>query len=206
MATGRADAPPAATPAGQDVTAEIPATTPLRVLAISGSLRARSSNSEVLRAAARLAPDEFALSLYTGIGELPHFNPDLDREESVPLPPVADLRARVADADVVLISTPEYAHGVPGSLKNALDWLVSGPEIPGKLVAVLMTSGRSVHARASLEETLRTMSTRVVTLEPGFVPLDGRRMDADAILEDVELSKVLRSTLHTLRRLHLGGQ
>ncbi len=184
----------------------MPATTPLRVLAISGSLRARSSNTEVLRAAERLVPDEFAVSLYTGIGELPHFNPDLDHEESVPPRAVAELRARVANADVVLISTPEYAHGVPGSLKNALDWLVSGSEIPGKPIGVLMTSGRPVHARTSLEETLRTMSTRVVTLEPGFVPLDGRRMDAAAILADAELSKVLRSTLESLRRAHLGGQ
>ncbi len=179
---------------------------PLRVLAISGSLRAQSSNTEVLRAATRLAPGEFDVALYEGTGALPHFNPDLDRPGSVAPPPVADLRARVAAADVALISTPEYAHGVPGSLKNALDWLVSGPEIPGKPIAVLMTSRYSVHAPVALREILRTMSARVVALEPGFVPLDGRRMTAEQVLADAELSKMLRAALETLRAAHLDGQ
>ncbi len=178
---------------------------PLRVLAISGSLRERSSNTEVLRAAARIAPDEFLVSLYAGIGALPHFNPDLDRVESVPPATVAELRARIAAADVVLISTPEYAHGVPGSLKNALDWLVSGPEIPGKPFGVLMASRYSVHAPAALKETLRTMSARVVDLDPGFVPLDGRRLGADEMLQDAELGQAIRRALESLRDAHLAG-
>lgn len=178
---------------------------PLRVLAISGSLRTHSSNRELLRAAARIAPEEFSVSLYEGVGELPHFNPDLDGIDSVPPTPVAELRARVAEADVLLISTPEYAHGIPGSLKNALDWLVSGPEIPGKPIAVLMTSGRSVHAPAALNEVLRTMSAHVVVLEPPFVPLDGRRMDATAVLADASLAAIVRGALESLRRARLGG-
>ena len=179
---------------------------PLRVLAVSGSLRAQSSNREVLRAATELAPSDFDVELYEGVGELPHFNPDLDRPGSVAPPPVADLRARIAAADVVLISTPEYAHGVPGSLKNALDWLVSGPEIPGKPIAILMTSRYSVHAPVALREILRTMSARVVELDPGFVPLDGRRMTSKEVLADAELAQLLRLTLETLRAAHLDGQ
>jgi NAD(P)H-dependent FMN reductase len=77
---------------------------------------------------------------YEGLAGLPHFNPD-DDEDGGPVPPaVADLRARVIAADGWVISSPEYAHGVPGSLKNALDWLVSCPELPGKPVLLLNAS------------------------------------------------------------------
>jgi NAD(P)H-dependent FMN reductase len=176
---------------------------PLRVLAITGSLRARSSNTEILRAAAMLAPDEFAVELYAGLGDLPHFNPDLDREGSVLPAPVTHLRARVASADVALISSPEYAHGVPGSLKNALDWLVSGPEMIDKPVALLNTSGRSVHAPAALAEVLRTMSARVIPLNKPVVPLAGRPLVAADILGDAELSGVI---MDALRALHTSAR
>ena len=95
---------------------------PIRVLAISGSLRSASANTAVLRAAVALAPDDVAIALYDGLAELPHFNPDLDGD--VAPPSVADFRRQLAAADGILISSPEYAHGMPGVLKNALDWLV----------------------------------------------------------------------------------
>jgi NAD(P)H-dependent FMN reductase len=171
---------------------------PTKILAISGSLRDRSSNSEVLRAAARLALPNMAFEFYSSLGALPHFNPDLDAIGSVAPPTVATLRAAVDSADALLISSPEYAHGVPGSLKNALDWLVSGHEIPGKPIGLLTTSRHSVHARASLSETLRTMSTRVIEGANVVVPLDGRRLDANAIVSDPELADIIRAALMAL--------
>src|SRR5204863_353467 len=114
-----------------------------RILAISGSLRARSSNTELLKAAAAVAPRSLRVALYTGLAELPHFNADLDVEGAVPPSAVHALRASVAAADGILICSPEYAHGVPGTLKNAFDWLVSGPEIPGKPIGLLNASARS---------------------------------------------------------------
>jgi len=99
------------------------------ILAISGSLRAGSLNSEVLRACALLAPPPVQVTLFDGLGALPHFNPDLDVEGVVLPAHVKDLRRRIGGADALLISSPEYAHGVPGSLKNALDWLVSAGEM-----------------------------------------------------------------------------
>ena len=93
----------------------------MKIIAISGSLRARSSNLALLRAAAALAPEEIEVAIYEGLGALPHFNPDDDEEGATPPAPVAALRALLADADGIVISTPEYAHGLPGSLKNALD-------------------------------------------------------------------------------------
>jgi NAD(P)H-dependent FMN reductase len=173
--------------------------TPLNVLAISGSLRSRSSNAELLRAAALLDPSAVAIHLYDGLGRLPHFNPDDDREDSIAPSAVAQLRAQVGAADALLISSPEYAHGVPGSLKNALDWLVSGSEMPGKPVGVLTASAHAVHAPASLVETLRTMSALVVDEAVRVVPLAGRRLDAAGILSEPKFKDILRDALNALR-------
>ena len=168
------------------------------ILAISGSLRARSSNTETLRAAAMLAPPSLPVSLYSGLGTLPLFNPDLDGLGVVPLPPVRELRALVADADALLICSPEYAHGVPGALKNALDWLVSGPEILVKPIGLLNVSPRSTYAYAALAETLRTMSTVLVPEACQTVPLEGQLLTAVAMAATPEIAKVLREVLRAL--------
>jgi NAD(P)H-dependent FMN reductase len=136
--------------------------------------------------------------LYEGLAELPHFNPDLDEPGAVAAESVARLRALVGAADAVLISSPEYAHGVPGSLKNALDWLVSGSEIPYKPVGLLNVSSRSTYAHASLAETLSTMSAMLVPDASITVPLDGRRLDADGIAATSELANALHSVVRAL--------
>ena len=135
----------------------------MRILGIVGSLRAGSSNAAILRAAAQLAPAGVTIDLYEGLGGLPHFNPDLDGEGAVPPPPVATLRERAAAAGAILVCSPEYAHGVPGSLKNALDWLVSTADLIEKRVGVVTAGpGGGALANAQLVETLRTMSWTVV--------------------------------------------
>ena len=94
----------------------------MHILAISGSLRAGASNTAVLQAAVLLSPPGVTITLYDGLGALPHFNPDLDSPDGRALPAiVADLRSQVGHADALLISCPEYAHGIPGSFKNLLD-------------------------------------------------------------------------------------
>jgi chromate reductase len=171
---------------------------PFRILAISGSLRARASNTELLQAAGIVAAPVAVVELYDGMGALPHFNPDLDLEGAILPIEVQRLRAAIAAADALLISSPEYAHGVPGSLKNALDWLVSGPEMVGKPIGLLNASSRSVHAHASLEETLRTMSTVIVPGAVGIVPSDGRRLNAAEIAADQTLANILRDAIDAL--------
>src|SRR4051794_4232764 len=116
----------------------------MRVLGIAGSLRATSSNAAILRVASGVMLDE-----YDGLSALPHFSPDLD---TAPLPAaVADLRARVAAADALFVSSPEYAHGIPGSLKNALDWLVSALEALHKPCLLVSASpGGAAYAHAQL--------------------------------------------------------
>jgi chromate reductase, NAD(P)H dehydrogenase (quinone) len=164
----------------------------VRLLAISGSLRADSSNKALLEAARMLAPQGMEIILYASVGDLPHYNPDMEHA----LPPAAkDFRAQVRAADGLLISSPEYAHGVPGSLKNALDWLVGGDEFIAKPVALFNASPRATHAQASLAETLQTMSGRILTEASIALPLLARKMDAAAIVADPDMSAALRKAL-----------
>ncbi len=177
----------------------------MHLLAISGSLRARSSNRELLRAVTLLAPPDTVVDFYEGLNTVPHFNPDDDGIGAVLPPSVVSLRQAIAQCDALLISSPEYAHGVPGSLKNALDWLVSGAEMVDKPTALLTASTHSRFVHAALAETLRTMSTLITPATTRVVPLDGRRLQAEAIAADPELSTVLRETLSALGALVAGA-
>ena len=165
----------------------------MKILAISGSLRAGSSNTAVLRAAARLAPAGTEIALYDGIDGLPFFNPDLDGER---LPAVvAAFRALVGEADGILISSPEYARGVAGVMKNALDWLVASFEFPDKPVALINTSPRATHALAALTLTLETMSAKLVGDACITLPLLGTAHDETSIIAARELAEPLRSAV-----------
>src|SRR5690349_6452119 len=112
----------------------------MRIVAISGSLRTGSSNTALLRAAASQMPDGSEMLLFEGLGELPAFNPDVDVEGTPDA--VNRFRTVIGEADGVAISSPEYARGVVGALKNALDWLVGSGELYEKPVALLHVSAR----------------------------------------------------------------
>jgi chromate reductase len=165
----------------------------MKVIAISGSLRAGSSNTAVLRAAARLAPSNVSVRLFDGIADLPFFNPDLDGDH-VPAS-VGVMRTAIGNADGILISSPEYARGVAGVMKNALDWLVGSFEFPGKPVALINTSPRATHALAALTLTLETMSARLVTSACLTLPLLGTPNDEDSILANDDLTEPLRGAI-----------
>jgi NAD(P)H-dependent FMN reductase len=168
------------------------------LLGISGSLRAQSINTEVLHAVGLIAPPSVHIEVFRGLVELPHFNPDLDTEGAVAPAAVQALRAHVAAADGLFICSPEYAHGVPGALKNAMDWLVSSPEILFKPIGLLNASPRSVHAPAALAETLRTMSGMLVPGASVDLPLSGRRLNAAGIAADATLAQLLRAAVEAL--------
>ena len=169
----------------------------MKVLGISGSLRAASINTALLRAAARLAPVEMEIALLRGVGALPLFNPDL--ESDVPAAVVA-MRSAVAAADALLIASPEYAHGVTGTIKNLLDWLVSYEPFVYKPVAVFNASPRASHADAALRETLRTMSAVVVEEASVSIPLLGAELDENAMVESLAVSAAIRDALAALDR------
>jgi chromate reductase, NAD(P)H dehydrogenase (quinone) len=136
------------------------------------------------------------VSIYAELAELPPFNPDLDSD---PAPAaVARFRAQLQTCDAVLISSPEYAHGVPGVLKNALDWVVGSGELVDKPIALINASGRATHAWTSLSETLTVMSARVIAAASIIVPLDGRTLDWRGIVLDATLSAALRSAIDAL--------
>jgi NAD(P)H-dependent FMN reductase len=137
--------------------------TPARILALSGSLQTHSSNTALIRLAADMANDGADVDIVEALDRLPYFNPELDLD---PAPgAVADLRKRLGAAGAVIIASPEYAHEMPGVLKNALDWLVSSGELYGKPVAVLCAAPspeRGKHVREALERTLDAEGARVV--------------------------------------------
>jgi NAD(P)H-dependent FMN reductase len=182
------------------VTAEphAPHEPPLRLLAISGSLRALSSNSALLRVAAEVAPDDVTIAQYDGLATLPHFNPDDDGDP--PPPSVLDLRTRVGAADGLLICSPEYAHGVPGSLKNALDWLVRSVEFPFKPVALINASALATHAQASLTETLSLMNARIVTEACVTIPVTRNDVSALGTIESGEIRGAVRDAVREFVR------
>ena len=167
------------------------------VLGISGSLRAASLNTEILRAVAGLMSPDIRYEVYPGLDTLPHFNPDR-ADESIPA--VTELRHRVRSAHGLLICSPEYARGVPGALKNALDWLVGGTEIVGKPVALLNASPHSTHAHAALIVTLETMSARIVRDASITLPLRGPLANAAAMLADLTVADALHAALAALVR------
>jgi chromate reductase, NAD(P)H dehydrogenase (quinone) len=165
----------------------------MNILAISGSLRANSSNSALLEAARLVAPAGITVTHYTGLAGLPPFNPDHDGE--APPDAVVALRAAIGRADALLVSSPEYAHGIPGTLKNMLDWLVASAGFPGKPVALINASPRAQHAKAQLVEILSTMNAVLAPPTPVDIPLLGRGLDAVAIAADPELRELLRWVL-----------
>ena len=170
----------------------------IRLLAVCGSLRAASTNKALLEAAARLAPPGMIIDSFDRLADLPPFNPDLD--VAPPPPPVALWRGEIDISDGLLISSPEYARGVPGVLKNALDWLVSSEVFPGKPVALFNASERGVAMQASLRLILETMSAKLVESAMLTVPLLGTQIAAAAVVSDATDANKIREALEAYAR------
>jgi len=133
------------------------------------------------------------VALYEDLGRLPIFNPD--HTEALP-PLVAELRRLSLACDGLLISSPEYAHGVPGGMKNALDWMVGWGELAFKPVALYNTSPYGEHAKAALAEILVTMSLRIVPEAALTVHLRGSKPHETAPkLATVEVQESLKRAL-----------
>jgi chromate reductase len=184
---------------GGDPMSEFPSPTkPMRVLAISGSLRRASTNTAALEALVRLAPDGVKVLLYRDLANLPVFNPDDDIEDKPKPEPVETLRTLIDASDALVIAAPEYAHGLPGALKNALDWLVASETFAGKPIALINTSPRAFHAQASLREILTTMAARLIPEAFASVSLTGKALTADDILADTACARRLTESLEAL--------
>lgn len=168
----------------------------MKVLAISGSLRAASLNSALLRAVVRLAPADISVELYRGLGDLPLFNPDI---EATNPKAVVSLRKQITSADALLIASPEYAHGITGAMKNALDWMVGCEAFVNKPVALLNASPRAVHAQSALRETVTMMSARIAEEASITIPILGSNLSEDETVLHPEISALLLVALVALR-------
>jgi len=126
-----------------------------KILALCGSTRTNSSNRELINVIIELYKAKADIQVFEGLDQIPHFNPDRDDEH--PPKQVSFFRRQVKEADGILICTPEYAMGVPGTLKNAIDWTVSSMQFSHKPVALITASSQGYKAHASLLETLKVI-------------------------------------------------
>jgi chromate reductase len=174
------------------------------VLGISGSLRAGSFNTALLRAAVELAPAGMRIDSFDRLRDLPHYDQDLDTAE--PPAAVRALREEIRAADGLLIVTPEYNYGVPGVLKNAVDWasrpLATSP-LAGKPIA--MTSAApglfgGVRAQLALRQSFLWTGSVVVGKPEVMVGQARERFDAEGRLVDEISQRLVVSLLEALAR------
>lgn len=173
----------------------------MRVLGIAGSLRRDSHNARLLRAAAEAVAGDVELTIFDGLRDVPPYDQDDDVE---PAPEaVAHLRQAIAEADAILIATPEYNHSIPGQLKNALDWAsrpYPGSALSSKPAAVIGSSVGSfgaIWAQAELRKVLGATGARVLPAELA-VARSAERFDADGELVDERLRERLRELVMAL--------
>lgn len=153
----------------------------MKILAISGSARRLSTNTALLRALEEIAPPDIALTTCADLGGLPVFSPDL---EDLPLhDSVVRFKQCIEASDGILISSPEYARGIPGGLKNAMDWLVSGDLVVAKPIALVHASHRGDDMLVSLRLVLSTISSRFN--EELFLRFPFMKMEPEAIASAV---------------------
>ncbi|MDH5444459.1 MAG: NAD(P)H-dependent oxidoreductase [Gammaproteobacteria bacterium] len=169
----------------------------IKVLCLCGSLRRASYNAALIHSLPHLSPDNVELVNFTEMSNLPLFNPDRENEM---ISSVTNLKEKVAAAHGLIIASPEYAHGISGVLKNALDWLVSTEAFPGMPIALLNTSPRASHAQEALREVLKTMSGIVVEEASISIPLLGSNLDTDGIINHPVISENIHRALITFNK------
>jgi len=174
----------------------------MKILALSGSLRTNSYNTAIIKALQRLDNN---VEIYEDLGKLPLFNPDLDihtLEEDNSPKSVVEFRAKVREADVFVISTPEYAHQISGVLKNALDWLVSSDAIVAKPTVVISASTSAMggdKAHAQLVALLKVISQNVLEDVSLIVSRVNKKIDKGGTIIDDVLINELNHLLDTLK-------
>jgi len=167
----------------------------IEILALSGSLRQASINTKLLTAITRAAPDNITINLFSGLGALPFFNPDLEGLEP---DSVLAFRKVLSASDGVIISSPEYAHGITGVMKNALDWIVGSGEFMNKPVAVLNAAPRSSTAYETLKEVVRTIDAKIIPDASIDIPVLGRDLDVSGLLSDPEIAPLIDRVISSL--------
>lgn len=174
----------------------------IHVLGIVGSLRTGSSNRALMRAALELVPEGMEIVQYAGLGDLPLFNQDVEAQGDPE--PVRALKAAIAEADALFIATPEYNYGLPGVLKNAIDWASRPPgrcvlnRKPAALMGGSMGTGGTVRAQLGLRQTLMATETYVLIRPELYIPRVHEKVDADGRVIDEATRKQIRKLLEAL--------
>ncbi len=163
------------------------------ILAISGSTRIHSSNEAILNSIAASYKEVLDVQVYTGIVELPHFNPDIDNEQ-VPLA-VKFFRDLIEKADGVLICTPEYVFSLPGALKNAIEWTVSTTVFSDKPTGVIVASGLGEKAFESLLLIMKTVGAKIGEHSSLLIKGARSKVDDKGQLADQQTRKQLDSLM-----------
>ncbi|NHA03102.1 NAD(P)H-dependent oxidoreductase [Mucilaginibacter sp. HC2] len=170
-----------------------------QLLAISGSLRIGSSNHHILKYLATQVPDSINYTIYDELALIPPFDPGLDND--TPPDAVTRLRGLLNTVDGVIICTPEYAFGVPGQLKNMLDWLVSSSSLVEKPIALITASLGGEHAHASLLLTLGALNSYVIESATLLIPFIRSKINADGHIIHQETEESLKLLLHNFLTL-----
>ena len=166
-----------------------------QILAISGSMRQHSINLSLIKAIIRLYSDKVNIKICKELSAIPHFSPDLDNE--IPPSGVSNFRNQLKEADGVLICTPEYAMGVPGTLKNAIDWIVSSMQLSHKPVALITASTAGQKAHQSLLDTLRIIEANISEGSQLLISQIKTKIKDDNIIDPDTLQQV-RKLVHSL--------
>jgi NAD(P)H-dependent FMN reductase len=176
---------------------------PVSLLLVSGSLRAGSTNAAVLRTAEALTPDGVETVVYSGMADLPHFNPDDDAEGQPLHPAVAAMRDGVARADALLVCTPEYAGALPGALKNLLEWTVGDAGTYEKPVGWINAAGPAAptgaaDAHQSLRKVLGYVGADVVETACRRIPVTRQDVAEDGLIANSEARAAIQMTVTAL--------
>lgn len=166
------------------------------IFAISGSLRAGSSNHTILEFLGSQLPGDTNYKIYDSLSSIPAFDPGLDNE--VPPDAVTDLLNQLAEADAIILCTPEYAFGVPGALKNALDWTVSSGSFSGKPTALITASTGGEHAHQAMIKILGAIDAKLTPETTLLIPFIRTKIDSDGNISDQDTTDKLITILHAL--------
>lgn len=166
-----------------------------KILGIPGSLRADSSSNVVLKAIEEIASENFSFEIFSEVGSLPHFNDPKEVPKAI-----VDFRNRIAQADAILICTPEYAFGIPGSLKNALDWTVGSSDLVDKPVALVTASSQGEKGHAALLLVLTAISAKVPEGGHVVIPFIRSKVKDGKVTDEKTLTEI-RNVINSLRKI-----
>ncbi len=180
------------------------------VLGLSGSLRAASSNTGLIRMAIRLAPAELFIEELTPLDKIPFYNVDLDTAEALP-PIVASMRAKVLACDALILAAPEYNFGPSGVLKNAIDWLTRPPgeyALKGKVVAIVGSGGRGggLKVQAQLNEILGILGNTIISEPTIGLVLGATYVSSDGSTTNPEVEELITARLAAMVNALLAAQ